>query len=353
MGSDPISYLKWVALLALLIQNAGLALTMRYSRISHSSDQSYITTTAVFVAEMIKLVISSILCFSYDCKLDMNRFKDLLRVEFIDGRKEFFKLFIPSGLYVIQNNLQYIATSNLPAEVYQVLANMKIVTTALFSVMMLGKKQSSLQWFSILALTLGIGIVQVSQGKDSGKVSGQNKILGLICVLSGACTSGFAGVYFEKVLKSTNSSIWLRNIQLAIIGIGFSGITCIASDYEAIKSKGFFFAYDSIVWIVILLAASGGLVVAVVVKYADNVLKGFAASASIVLSCIVSSYIFHDSSITFMFSFGAFIVCFSAYLYSISPPSPPSIIQNPIETMDESTPFMSQFKQEQQLVQKI
>jgi UDP-sugar transporter A1/2/3 len=36
---------------------------------------------------------------------------------------------------------------------------------------------------------------------------------------------------------------------------------------------------------VTILQAIGGLVVAVVVKYADNILKGFAASFSIVTSC--------------------------------------------------------------------
>ena len=321
LGASNNGNLKWIALLALLLQNSGLALTMRYSRISKSVDQTYIATTAVLVAEVIKLVVSSLLCFGLDCKFDFQRFRDLIRVEFVDGRKEFLKLFIPSGLYVIQNNLQYVATSNLSAEVYQVLANMKIVTTAIFSVLMLGKKQTSLQWASIIALTIGIAIVQLSQGKGSSKIQNQNQFLGLICVLSGACTSGFAGVYFEKVLKSTNSSIWLRNIQLALIGLGFSSITCIASDYGRIQKVGFFVGYDSLVIVVILLAALGGLVVAVVVKYADNVLKGFAASASIVLSCVVSNLVFHDSSITAAFVIGATVVCASAYTYSYQPPT--------------------------------
>lgn len=328
MTTEPYNYLKWVALLVLLIQNSGLALTMRYSRISRPAGQLYVATTAVLCAEVLKLIVSSFLCLTVDCKMDFARFKDLLRVEFVDGRREFLKLFVPSGLYVVQNNLQYIATSNLPAEVFQVLANMKIVTTAIFSVIMLGKKQTALQWSSIFALTLGICIVQLSQSKGSQKVENQNSTLGLICVLSGACTSGFAGVYFEKVLKSTNSSIWLRNIQLAVIGIGFSGIACIASDYDVIEKNGFFAGYDALVLVVIFLAATGGLVVAVVVKYADNVLKGFAASAAIVLSCVISSMFFQDSTISATFALGAAIVCGSAYTYSYTPPllSAPSTI---------------------------
>ena len=42
------------------------------------------------------------------------------------------------------------------------------------------------------------------------------------------------------------------------------------------------------------LQAFGGLVVAAVVKYADNILKGFATSVSIVVSSLVSFYFLGD-----------------------------------------------------------
>jgi hypothetical protein len=38
----------------------------------------------------------------------------------------------------------------------------------------------------------------------------------------------------------------------------------------------------------VALNAVGGLIVAVVVKYADNILKGFACSMAIIITCIVS-----------------------------------------------------------------
>ena len=39
-------------------------------------------------------------------------------------------------------------------------------------------------------------------------------IVGLVAVLCACFSSGFAGVYFEKVLKSSRSSLWMRNVQL-------------------------------------------------------------------------------------------------------------------------------------------
>ena len=67
------------------------------------------------------------------------------------------KMCVPSGLYVLQNNLQYIGASYLPAAIFQVLVQIKIITTAIFSVTMLNRKLSLMQWTAIVALGSGIG----------------------------------------------------------------------------------------------------------------------------------------------------------------------------------------------------
>eukprot|EP00388_Colpodella_angusta_P025856 GDKK01003840.1.p1 GENE.GDKK01003840.1~~GDKK01003840.1.p1 ORF type:complete len:178 (+),score=17.68 GDKK01003840.1:32-535(+) len=121
------------------------------------------------------------------------------------------------------------------------------------------------------------------------------------------------------VLKNSGTSLWVRNIQmgfssiiLGLVGVYFSG------DLDSVRTNGFFYGYNNIVIIVILLQAVGGLVVAVVVKYADNILKGFAASFSIVTSCILSYFMF-DFHPTGTFLIGAVLVNVSMYLYSYEP----------------------------------
>ncbi len=81
--------------------------------------------------------------------------------EIIQKPGETMKLLIPSGLYTLQNNLLFVALSNLDAATYQVTYQLKILTTALFSVLMLGKKLDMFKWVSLIVLMAGVSLVQV------------------------------------------------------------------------------------------------------------------------------------------------------------------------------------------------
>jgi solute carrier family 35 (UDP-sugar transporter), member A1/2/3 len=60
-----------------------------------------------------------------------------LKSEIIDKPVESGKLLIPSLLYVAQNNLLFIAVSNLDPGTYQVTSQLKTLITALFAVLIL------------------------------------------------------------------------------------------------------------------------------------------------------------------------------------------------------------------------
>ncbi|KAI4457949.1 nucleotide-sugar transmembrane transporter [Holotrichia oblita] len=203
----------------------------------------------------------------------------------------------------------------------QVTYQMKILTTAMFAVIILKRQLLRTQWFSLVTLVLGVVLVQLAQTSEqitSGHGPHQNKLLGFSAALSACCLSGFAGIYFEKMLKGSDISVWMRNVQLSLCSLPFGLLTCFITDNTVIKEKGFFFGYDKFILYLILLQAGGGLIVAVVVKYADNILKGFATSLAIVISCVASVYIF-SFQLTFQFSVGALFVIFSIFLYGYVP----------------------------------
>ena len=78
-------------------------------------------------------------------------------------------------------------------------------------------------------------------------------------------------------------------MQLSLLSLPFGLFTCFTNDWNAIQDHGLFFGFDWFVWYVVLLQAGGGLIVAMVVKYADNILKGFATSLAIVIACVVDA----------------------------------------------------------------
>ncbi|XP_052677432.1 UDP-N-acetylglucosamine transporter-like isoform X1 [Crassostrea angulata] len=306
--------LKQLSLVLLTLQNALLILVMRYTR-TRKGDM-YFATTAVVLSEGLKVLTSLMILAAQEgtfiklmCYLRDNIWRQPL---------DCLKVSVPAFIYTLQNNLLYIALSNLDAATFQVSYQLKILTTALFSVLMLKKKLSPQQWSALVILFVGVALVQFRpEDSKSSKTAttDQRPSVGLFAVILSCFMSGFAGVYFEKILKGTKQSLWLRNVQLGSMSVIIGLITMEIKDGPKIQERGFFFGYDYVVWIVIVFQSLGGLLVAVVVKYADNILKGFATSAAIVLSCIASIYLF-DFKLSFPFTTGAFLVIISVYIYS-------------------------------------
>jgi len=361
--------IKYAALFLLVAQMVGLVLLMRYSRTARDPNQPlYLASTAVFVMEVMKLVIC-FLVIAYQAG-NVAQFLADLKLHILQSPYEILKLCVPSLLYTVQNNLLYLALTNLDAATYQVCYQLKILTTALFSAVLLGRKFSRTKWLSLVILTIGVAIVQSSGSGDqhsTGKAAaaaaehhhvvqhdqegsaaaehaqrealekdhsgGQaavaavaaaaaaaaaeshNRFVGLVAVLCAACTSGFSGVYFEKILKGSRTSLWIRNVQMGLPSTIIAYLTVYAKDSAAILSQGFLGGYTPIVWTVVTVQAVGGLIVAVVVRYADNVLKVFATSFSIVVSCIISAFLF-DFHPSIAFMVGASLVVSATEMYS-------------------------------------
>ncbi|KAK4147298.1 nucleotide-sugar transporter-domain-containing protein [Dichotomopilus funicola] len=262
--------MKQASFLALMIQISVLILIMYYSRImTPPGDHQYFASTAVLLNEIIKLAIS--LTFSLHEASRTLGPQTPVTVLFEQVYHQVFsgdgwKLALPAVLYTLENTLQYTALSNLDAVHFQVLYHLKILTTAVFTVLLLGRTLSIRRWLSFVLLTIGVSLVslpsfnnpkditldihdfnnhffprsvhelgQVMSPRSGGqpaavvargqitrrsasyegiaedldsaaRVAGMNYPMGLAAVLMAAVISGLAGVYFEKVLKSKAAS---------------------------------------------------------------------------------------------------------------------------------------------------
>lgn len=174
-----------------------------------------------------------------------------VRKEFIGEKPlESAKVLVPAVIYTIQTNLLYIAVSNLDAPTFQVTYQAKILTTAMVSVPLLGRKFEKKQWCAMGFLMLGVILVQMPSGSrrrlevwsDVGEIldlearpgwwlqdfgarllaeaSGQaavpvqSKYVGLCAAITACFSSGFAGVVTCAVRVAASMSFCWPRLEL-------------------------------------------------------------------------------------------------------------------------------------------
>ena len=274
--------------------------------------------------------------------------------------KESLLILVPTLLYLIQNSLLHVALSHLSAPVFQVTYQFKLVTTALASVLFLDRRYSPKQWVCLLSLGAGVATVVLGERvtvlkeavtPDTNAQIGLEEIsnihsiaLGLAAVCTACVSSALASVSLERMLKGTSSagkkkgkennasdetlssrkqpSLWLRNIELATFSLIVATIRRQHSLYgrSSEEIKPFFHNFSGWVYVLLGLQAGGGLLVAAVMKYADNVLKGLATGVSVVVSSVGSAVLF-GTPINTYFSVGAATILCSVYFFSNDFPS--------------------------------
>uniref|UniRef100_A0A090XEJ4 Putative nucleotide-sugar transporter n=2 Tax=Ixodes ricinus TaxID=34613 RepID=A0A090XEJ4_IXORI len=236
-------------------------------------------------------------------------------------KRETFKMLVPAGLYTLQNNLLFFALSLLDRRHVSghVPAKDPHHRHVQHTHTERGRFQKQ-QWLGLVVLVVGVILVQTPSKPGAQKamdVATVSQFLGLLAVLTSCLSSGFSGIYLEKLLKETTWSLWIRNVQLAIFGFLLGILAMLLADWNALLAEGFFQGYNSITWTVIFLQTFGGLIVSLAVRYADSILKGFATSVSIVLSTFCSYFLLGDLLPTGRFFMGAGTVIFATLIYGI------------------------------------
>jgi len=333
--------LKYWMLVFLVLQNSLGVLLIRYTRIA--TGPMYLSSTVVVVQEAIKLLVCLAMVTvragsATAAAAGILNESDQTAMRVCGVWVPAARLGLPALLYAIQNNLLFVAVSNLDAAVYQVTYQLKIVASVFFAIAMRGKHVSRRQWLSLGLLFFGVVLVQLQETARAAVHSSatasatatpiastssadleptqptQQPLLGLTCVFAACLLSGFSGVYME-IMQQEASAFWLRSLLLGAWGLASSCVALLSADWGRVLEKGFFYGYTSLVWVVAFNQAAGGILVAVVLKYADNILKTLSTSVSLVLSCVISVFLF-DYEVTQQFVFGVAMVTVAVPLWN-------------------------------------
>lgn len=281
------SFLKWSGLALLVLQSSTLYLLLSSLQPGSVEGPSHSGAEAVMITEIVKLIIC-LLVVSCGANPRLT-FYNALVVKW----RETLLLAIPSLCYAFQNNLiQFAASTNISAVVLLSLLQMKTLTAAIFSVLLLGRRFSFLDWLSFIGLVLGVVLVQAhspalrKQPVSDSHVALDDQLMGEGAACLAAILSGFAGVCLEAIYTKRASSIFVRNVQLCMWSMALQYGALLRQE-SASPDRPLLTGFDAGTWTVIFLQALGGLITAMVIKHAGNMPKAFASAFSLALATSV------------------------------------------------------------------
>ena len=301
---DRHALLKYGSLSFVVVQNTALILVGVHSR--RQDGPQYLGSVAVLLTEVLKTLIS-LTCALVDSGSGV---LSELRGYVVHDPLWVLAFALPSLCYCVHNNLWYVAVTHLDPITIAVMTQLKIVSAALFSVLLLGRKLGARRWAAIALLVVGLAVVQWHSLRPRGGVGAgaaatvgrrgraargaavavveRDEARGLLAMVGLCLLSGFAGALMERLLKdrSRTSSLWIRNLQLALFSLPVAAALVPLADAEALRTQGALVGLNGWAAAVVVLGACGGVMVSVVFTYADVVLKSFAVGLSIVLSAL-------------------------------------------------------------------
>ncbi|KAL6842225.1 hypothetical protein ACP4OV_027873 [Aristida adscensionis] len=299
--------LKSVVTLALTLLTSSQAILIVWSK--RAGKYEYSVTTANFSVEALKCLLSLAALFRTWKRhgvTDDNR----LTTSF----DEVSVYPIPAVLYMVKNLLQYYIFAYVDAPAYQILKNLNIISTGVLYRIILKKKLSEIQWAAFVLLCAGCTTAQLNPSSDHVL---QTPFQGWMMAIVMALLSGFAGVYTEAIIKKRPSrNINVQNFWLYIFGVLFNLVAICVQDYDAVMNKGFFHGYSFITVLMILNHALSGIAVSMVMKYADNIVKVYSTSVAMLLTAVVSVFLF-GFHLSLAFFLGSTVVSVSVYLHSV------------------------------------
>ncbi|CAF0958392.1 unnamed protein product [Adineta ricciae] len=295
-----------------------------YSVLVHLCEKNgritFSSSTMNFMIEFLKLI------FSFNALILLKQFT-FDEKSFLSVMKKSIPYSIPAILYFINNNLAVHMQLYMDPTSYQILSNFKIFTTALLYRLVIKQILSKRQWFALTLLLFGGFIYSVGTLKNSSFVSKTRidssliiremyiRPLGIPMIIIYCILSGLAGVYNEWILKRNyNESLHLQNVFLYMYGTLFNLIPTFRLLTTNFQFNHLFHGFTFYTWIIVFTQALNGLFMSVVIKHSSNIIRLFVISFSLIVTTVLSFFIYHISlNMYFFISFITMTCALSLY----------------------------------------
>lgn len=272
--------------------------------VSLSKDQDgkfpYSVPSSIVISECLKLAWSASCVF--------NQIANGHKLNFRWGH--FCAYVVPSGIYCLNNNVQYTILQHVSLATFQMFSQSKTLFTGLLSWVILNRRIMQHQWLALVVLTLGTAI-SLSTCDTYVRLE-----KGILYIILTSFSSSVGGVYNEYLLKChEGSSIHWDNCQMYIWGTLLGVFVLCTTEQHAQPLQFGFYGYCSI-----MCNAMTGLSVASLLKHVSSVARVYAHSAAMVLTLVVSIGT-GTSQYSIQIIEGAILVICATLQYNISPPS--------------------------------
>jgi len=315
-------------------------------------------TVIVVLAELVKLVTTLIRAKCNPPSFSLQSLRGSLR------------FLLPSVLYAMNNNIYYFGLTLVPPPIWLMLCSIRTVVTATIYKFVLKRHITLLQFLGAALIVISIAIAKTpdilqiikhstvdDETVRASLVNNQNDttnnhdsnandtggdtvnaipMAAILLALVASCNSVGSSVYTEQLFKNQvkgesflDQQFWLYAYGAVVASIVHFisrptyTIPILIQDLQTTNPNILF-----ILVIAVLFASLGGIVVASILKYLDNIVKEYTGSVANILTAVISSFMFPDK-----FKFTPFIIMSMSsllsgiYLYETKkakPQEPPS-----------------------------
>lgn len=198
---------------------------------------------------------------------------------------------LPAISYAVQNCFVVIAYQNLDSVVVNVVNQTKILFTAWFVYMLLGRRQSLMQVLALNMLFITALLVTYNGSSVTNESERHRDFrLGICCALIAAVLSGFGAAVTEYSLCGKKRNSYLFSAELG----AYSGLAIVVNivlnlngDGARIRRDGFWNHWGPMTIVPCLSQSFGGILVGLVTQAIGSVRKNFAVICGLILTALL------------------------------------------------------------------